>query len=204
MFCHCSYNERTATWFAKRAFFDTQSFYQNTSRLEHMEVRNGDLYPVSDACQRKGDPRDRCLYTASSFFATRLSVSENRVAVQVTDGDRIVFVEEDVPSLHYQRIDKSSLQCLKPMDWSDVSAVCSVTTYLSSICYRLQWSGTLFQLDTTPSVSTANVGCFQSNRWSPFVYGEQPRSEIPLEVVLLFHLNCRSDTTWTPQSPPPC
>lgn len=179
-----------------------------------MEVRNGDLYPVSDACQRKGDPRDRCLYTASSFLQPFVRFRESCCC----SSDRWrpdCVVEEDVPSLHYQRIDKSSLQCLKPMDcqhacesrhgnWSDVSAVCSVTTYLSSICYRLQWSGTLFQLDTTPSVSTANVGCFQSNRWSPFVYGEQPRSEIPLEVVLLFHLNCRSDTTWTPQSPPPC
>ena len=180
-----------------------------------MEVRNGDLYPVSDACQRKGDPNGRCLYAASSYFSTRLLVSENRVSVRVTDGDKIVLVEEDVPSAHYQRIDKSSLQCLKPMDcqqacesrhgsWNDDSAVCNVTTYLSSICYRVQWSGTLFRIDTTPSVSAVDVGCFQSNRWSPFVYGEQPKSEIPLEVPLFFHLNSRFDTTWTPRSPPPC
>ena len=199
----------------KRPNFDSQSFYQNATKLERVEMRSGDLYPVSDACQRKGDPSGRCLYAASSYFTTRLLVSENCVSVQVTDGDRTVFVEDDIPSAHYQRIDKSSLQCLKTMDcqracesrhgsWNDVSEVCNVTTYLSSICYRLQWSGTLFRIDTSPSVSAADVGCFQSNRWSPFVYGESPKREVPLEVSLLFSLNGRFATTWTPQSRPPC
>ncbi len=182
-------------WFSKRYDFIVRKFFINSTELVRVNMMNGDLFPVSDACSRQGDPGDGCIYTASSFFSTTVDTLSDVVSFVISDGMNLTYFEDSAPLVDQKMVGKASLHCSSTTDchqickkrsgyWIPSMEMCNITLYLSSLCYRLQKSGEDFTLDTSGFVSKTGIGCYQSNGWSPYLYTKSPANgTIPLEVV---------------------
>lgn len=67
--------------------------------------------------------------------------------------------------------------------WNNEIMKCNITKYLNSICYRIQSVQDGFVMDTSSLVSKDDIGCFQSNHWSPYEYSRHPVTTIPIFVT---------------------
>lgn len=185
---------------AKHDFLNS-SFTLNETAMSLTTDFNGDVFPVSDCCNRTGDPRNGCMYTPSSYFRTFLPFSLESEPISIGDGLDTAYIADTLSFTHHEELSRVSLHCTSTEDCQDMCSerkgvweperdVCNITHFLSHVCYRLRFNGTHFALDTTDFVSTLGAGCFASASWSPYLYSPDfNASLVPIDVRPLASLH---------------
>ena len=165
--------------------------------MELVTEMNGDLYPVSDCCNRTGDPTGGCIYTSSSYFESFISSSGEKVSIEVGDAFNHSYFNDIIPLINYKMIPKVTLHCTSTHDcqemcadeegtWDPETEICNIVSYLASVCYRVRFNESSFSLDDSDFVSASGTGCFASTDWSPYSYSPVVNSTlIPVHVPLL-------------------
>lgn len=196
---HSRYNERTRLWLSQQSEFINQPFYLNDTRMKKVEMKNGAVFPVSDACHRQGDPPEGCIYTPSIYFSLPVDNTTGTVSFTITNGGNLTYLEDSLPMTKRRYVRKQSLRCNSEMEceatckryqgvWVTSLQVCNITVHLNSLCYRFQKNGREFALDTSRVVSSKNVGCFSSRSWSPYRYRLNPPST-PITIDIRYNLD---------------
>ena len=71
----------------------------------------GQYYPVQDACDKEGDPVDKCVYTESFYFASALAVVTEQVAVYFSIPGQESFFSSSYPFSINEVLTKTDLGC---------------------------------------------------------------------------------------------
>ena len=213
-YLHLRYNSRTETWIMVDHDFMNASFLLNGTEMSLTTDFNGDVFPVSDCCNRTGDPRTGCIYSSSSYFRTYLPFSQENEQISIGDGSNSTYLTDTISFTYHEELSRVNLHCTSTEDcedlcserkgiWEEDRDICNITHFLSNVCYRLRFNGTHYSLDTSDFVSSIDVGCFASSSWSPYLYSPDfNASFVPIDVhSTLFFINHRSDLMSIPSSP---
>ena len=188
------YNSRTEAWIMVNHDFLDASFSMNETAMSLTTDFNGDVFPVSDACNRTGDPRSGCIYTSSSYFRTYLPFSHETERISIGDGLNVTYLTDTLSFTHHEELSRVNLHCTSTEDcqdlcsersgfWEEERDICNITRFLSNVCYRLRFNGTRYALDRSDLVSSQDVGCFASAAWSPYLYSPNFNSSlVPIDV----------------------
>ena len=183
----------------RQSDFINHPFYLNETKMGQVEMNNGKVFPISDACHRQGDPPGGCIYTPSTFFSIPIDNATDIISFSITNGGNVTYLEDSLPKTKQRYARKQSLRCTTELEcestckryqgvWVTSLQVCNITVHLNYVCYRFQKSGQEFALDTSGVVSFRNVGCYSSRNWSPYRYRMNPPAN-PITVNIHYNLD---------------
>lgn len=143
--------------------FKGAKFTYEKTPLDMMTTKTGKYYPVSDSCNKDGDPEEKCVYTDALFYQTYASVSSSSSYTTITlMADNEELVSRKFANQQTTYYTASELGCTKDKskcsskchnkggEWNSSSQQCTVHTYLSSVCYRVKKVGSSYKLDVPP------------------------------------------------------
>lgn len=176
------------------SYFSSTSFYLDYFPFNKTEFSSGSFFPVSDACNKTLDPEGGCLYTPTYYFNAQVE-SLPIVRYSIRDQNHSIFYDESIKNVEIFILGKQDLRCATTKDcatacsiregyWNNALMKCNITRYLSSVCYRLQLDEEGYHMDQSQLVDPNEIGCFYSNRWSPYSYSAQPSSLVTITVLI--------------------
>ena len=71
----------------------------------------GKYYPVQDACEKEGDPADKCVYTDGFYFASAVTVVTEQVSVYFSNPGQDYFFSSSYPFSISETLTKTDLGC---------------------------------------------------------------------------------------------
>lgn len=150
-------------------FKDIQFNLEGGSEMEAVTETTGDYYPVHDSCDKEGDPEEKCVLTDALYYKGFIPFRGHFIHIKLTHEDQVV-IDQKVPTFHESSYYCStsnddelflflhlicstfcSLECAENGGyWNRKSKICYVTTYLNSLCYRVNNVNQVWQLDQPP------------------------------------------------------
>ena len=135
----------------------------NKQHLETLTETSGNFYPVRDACNKKGDPTTGCKYTEALYYETVMTVDpyDREMEVKLM-GNNSEIVDTRYKTYATKTYTPSDMGCSKKTSecaskchnkggsWDSGMRRCTVTRYISQICYRVTLHNGEWKLDVPP------------------------------------------------------
>ena len=145
---HYRYNERLDHYFDILPQWKAMEFTVNEVPLRLYETPNTTYYPVADSCTKAGDPEEGCVFSASTYYTTNISISANVLNVTLYTVNHTSILSESIPLSSTKRLNQRVLGCWDVNTcvdycskrngvWDYMSGECVITFFLTSICYRV-------------------------------------------------------------------
>lgn len=156
------YNTRAKQWVQEGIpTFGNASFTFSGTNLIPVTTTSGNYYPVRDTCSKKGDPEEKCVYTNAYYYSGLIPLDLNRFHASLYSNNHSIVSEyyDNSITKYYTPSDlgcsKDTSKCAskcsnKGGEWSSSSRQCTVTKYLSEVCYRLALKNGVWALDSPP------------------------------------------------------
>ena len=159
------YNERAKKWVEEGLeSFRGADFSVDDKKMEMDTTTSGKFYPVSDSCNKEGDPEERCVYTEALYYNTFIPISsKSSTSVTIMSG-KDKLVSKSFENMYSHIYTPSDLNCSKERskcsskchnkggEWNSATERCTVTYYLNSVCYRVAKANDKYMLDIPPYV----------------------------------------------------
>lgn len=154
------YNKRVLQWKEQEGEFNMTSFFYDSSPLLFATIPQEHYFPLADSCSLKGDPKEGCMYSSSSYFVMNLTHVSGSFTIPIFNDLEDLVVNDTVSATRVIKYSKKSLNCWDgdscsrmcsehKGEWDYAKNECVITHYLSKVCYRVSFVNDSFVLDTS-------------------------------------------------------
>ncbi|KAK8795500.1 hypothetical protein WA158_000157 [Blastocystis sp. Blastoise] len=200
------YNEVATLWNSvgypkfKEASFHL-SIDEKPYELQHLIDEHGYNWPVRDSCEIENDPKEGCVSAKSDIILNKSIVLKNNSQIVLKGPHDEQLFNITMSAMDYEIVTRDDLQCTTDDVCIDLchqlrgtwdNNQCSLTLYLSSMCFRVhEEDDNHYSIDYPSSLlrlyyrvyHRSNVGCYYNGgTWSPFIYTVTPPTSISFSI----------------------